>query len=130
MKKIIFTMLFSLCLGVAVAESPRRGALIKMDTTTHNFGHVSRRAGELTHTFILRNIGDEALVITEVNTTCTCLKVKFSKTPIPPRAETNIVVKYEPQRKDTGVFHRVIKLISNSIDGAQLITIHGISEDE
>ena len=119
-----------LLVATAAAESPRRGAIIEMDTTSYDFGRVSRRGSAPSHTFTLRNAGDEALVIVEAITTCTCIKVKYPKSPIPPRTTAAVTVKYELQRKDLGVFHRVIKLISNSIDGAQLITIHGISEDE
>ncbi len=123
----IFMLLVSLC---AFSEESARGAVIEMDTTSYDFGRVSRRGGTLSHTFTLRNVGRDALVITDVTTTCTCLKAKHPRRPIAPNAEAEIEVKYDLQRKEVGAFHKVIKIISNSTNGNQLLTIHGFSEEE
>ncbi len=130
MRAIVLTLLMLLVTLPAICEESRHGAVIEMDSTSHNFGRVSRRGGTLSHTFTLRNVGSEALIITDVTTTCTCLKAKYPKRPIAPNTEANIEVRYELQRKEVGAFHKVIKIISNSINGNQLLTIHGFSKEE
>ncbi len=126
MKRLFLIICFVALSSVGFAQ----GALIEMDSVSHNFGRVSRRGSDLRHTFVARNVGTQALVITEVTTTCTCLKARFSKAPIPVGGESKIEIKYELQRKDIGAFHKVIKIQSNSTGGTQLLTIHGNSSDE
>ncbi len=126
MKRIFLIICFVALSSVGFAQ----GALIEMDSVSYDFGRVSRRGGDLRHDFVVRNVGSQALVITKATTTCTCLKVKYPKSPIPAGTESKIEVKYELGRKDIGVFHKVIKIESNSTGGTQLLTIHGNSSDE
>ncbi len=112
-------------------ENLQLGAMLKIDSVTHDFGRVSRKGDNITHTFIAHNVGDAPLVITEGVTTCSCIKVKHPKRPIPPKGSGEVEVKYELGRKDIGPFHKIIQLHSNSSNGGcQILTIHGISIEE
>ncbi len=127
MKRFIFTILTLLLTAVASLSAQPHGAVIEMDSVTHDFGHVSRKGADVVHIFNARNAGTAPLVITEASTTCTCIKVKYPKRPIPPQGSAEVVVRYEVQRKEVGPFHKVIKILSNSINGDQVLTIHGVS---
>ncbi len=131
MKKILLILLMLLPMAIYRVGAQPKVALIKMDTVAYDFGRVSRKGGDVAHTFTARNEGNSPLLITEAATTCTCLKVKYPKRPIAPNGEAQIEVKYEVRRKDEGPFHKIIKLLSNSVDGGcQVLTIHGVSVDE
>ncbi len=116
-----------LWIGVA---SFAQGAIIEMDSVSHNFGEVSRKGADIVHTFTARNIGTSPLVITEVSTTCTCIKAKYPKRPIPPQESGEITVRYEVQRKEVGRFYKVLKVLSNATNSDQVLTISGISVEK
>ncbi len=132
MRRFIVTFVVLIFGAIASAqELTPVGALIQMDSVSHDFGRVTRRGNALSHTFTATNIGGTPLVITEGSTTCSCIKVKHPKRPIAPQQSAPIEVRYELERKDIGPFLKVIKIFSNSSDGGcQVLTIYGISEDE
>ncbi len=133
LQKTLLTLVAIFSLAVTLAKQPSNlgGALIKIDSVSHDFGKVSRKGNSLSHTFVATNIGTSPLVITEGSTTCSCIKVKHPKRPIAPNEKANIEVKYELERKEIGPFHKVIKIFSNSSDGGcQVLTIHGVSQDK
>lgn len=52
-----------------------------------------------------------------------------SKRPVPPGGEAAVRIVYEPHKSDPGVFHKVIQIYSNSVDGRHVITVQGCSVD-
>ncbi len=129
MRNFIILLLMLLPMTFAYGEEVADGgAKIKIDSVAHNFGEISRKGGDAIHNFTIRNIGDKPLVITEAETTCTCIKVKLPKRPIAANESAELEVKYEVSRKEVGAFHKIIKLHSNSSDEeCQILTIHGVS---
>ncbi|MFI3301889.1 MAG: DUF1573 domain-containing protein [Rikenellaceae bacterium] len=126
MKRLFLTFTLTLIGVMCFAQ----GAIIEADSATHNFGRVTRKGADVEHTFTIRNSGTTPLVITEASTTCTCIKVKYPKRPIPPQGSAEVNVRYEVQRKEVGPFHKIIKILSNSSNGDQMLTIHGISVEK
>ncbi len=115
----------------AQSKDAKQGAQMQIDSVAYNFGEISRKGGDAEHTFTIRNTGNSPLVITQAETTCTCIKVKYPKRPIAPHSKASVEVKYEVSRKELGAFHKIIKLHSNSADGAcQILTIHGTSVEK
>lgn len=107
----------------------RREAVLCMDDPFYDFGDVLRRGGDLVHDFAIRNEGSVPLVITRVVTSCSCLKAVFSKRPLAPGEEGVIRIVYEPHKSESGTFHKVIQVYSNSSGGRQVITVQGNSLD-
>lgn len=105
------------------------GARIRLERTEHDFGDIARRGGEVTAVFRFRNEGTAPLVLLRVTTTCSCLKSRYSKQPVPPGGEGEIVLTYEPHKADPGTFHKVVQVLSNSASGREIITIRGNSLD-
>lgn len=132
MRPLLLTFMMLLSVAISTAAPPSKGAIIKVDSVAHDFGQVSRKGADIVHTFKVSNVGDAPLVITEAATTCTCLKVKYPKRPISPDKSADVVVQYEVQRKEEGPFHKIIKLMSNSVEdgGCLVLTIHGVSVEE
>lgn len=106
-----------------------RGALLRMDVTTHDFGEVPRKGGDLVKDFSLVNAGTVPLVLTRVVTSCSCLKATFPKRPVPPGGEAVIRITYEPHKSEPGTFHKVVQIYSNSVDGRHVLIVQGCSLD-
>ncbi len=116
--------------GATRREARRsEGARLRLERTDHDFGDIARRGGEVTAVFRFRNEGTAPLVLLRVTTTCSCLKSCYSKRPVPPGGEGEIVLTYEPHKADPGTFHKVVQVLSNSSAGREIITIRGNSLD-
>ncbi len=114
----------------AAAENPSgEGPLLVFDETTHDFGDVERRGGDLVREFVFRNEGSAPLVLLRVLTSCSCLKASFSKRPVPPGGEEVVRITYEPHKSESGVFNKVIQVYSNSVAGREILTVQGNSVD-
>ncbi len=105
------------------------GAHIAFDEELHDFGNVNRNGGDLRWTFEFTNDGEEPLVIMRLTTTCTCLKYDYPRRPISPGETGQINIVYEPHKVEDGNFHRVLQVFSNSVEGRELLFIHGNSID-
>lgn len=105
------------------------GACLRLERTDHDFGDIARRGGEVTAVFRFCNEGTAPLVLLRVTTTCSCLKSSYSKRPVPPGGEGEIILTYEPHKADPGTFHKVVQVLSNSSAGREIITIRGNSLD-
>lgn len=110
-------------------SDPKQGALLRMERSTYNFGDVSRKGGDLVHEFVFTNAGTVPLVLTRVVTSCSCLKIAFSKRPVQPGESGEIRVTYEPNKSEPGAFNKVIHIYSNSVEGRDVITVQGNSFD-
>lgn len=106
------------------------GAHMKMDEVSYDFGNVYRHGDDLVKVFEFENDGSAPLVVLSVTTSCSCLKADFSRKPVSPGGRGSIRITYEARKMETGPFHRVIRISSNSEDGVNLITVQGNSVDE
>lgn len=129
--KTILLLLGVAAFATAAAKDPApEGALLVLKETSHDFGDVPRKGGDLVHSFAYVNEGSAPLVLTRVLTSCSCLKAHFSKKPLAPGAAGEIRIVYEPHKGEPGSFHRVIQVYSNSADGRHMLTVQGSSYDE
>jgi len=106
------------------------GAHLLLERTDHDFGDIARRGGEVTTVVRFRNDGTAPLVLTRVTTTCTCLKVDYSKRPVPANGSGEIRLTYQPLKADPGTFNKVVQVLSNSSSGREIITIRGNSLEQ
>lgn len=74
-------------------------------------------------TFILKNIGDKPLVIEDVNTSCGCTSVDYSKEPVRPGGEIRLEVIYKAERPEH--FNKTITVYCNSELSPIKLTISG-----
>ena len=127
MKILLLTILGCLCFTAADAGKPARGAHLKLENATYDFGDVPRKGGDLVREFTFTNDGTVPLVVTRVITSCSCLKASYSKRPVAPGESGTISITYEPHKSEPGVFNKVIQVYSNSVDGRDVITVQGNS---
>ncbi len=129
MTRLLITLLLgALLTGSAAAKQPA-GARLVLKETSYDFGAVARRGGDLVHTFVFTNEGTTPLVVTRVQTSCSCLKAQFSRKPVAPGASGEIRIVYEPHKGEAGSFHRVIQVYSNCSEGRHMLTVQGSSYD-
>lgn len=131
-KQLFALLIFSVMLfdgSAATGEQSNGDACLKLHETSHDFGDVMRRGGDLIYDFYFTNNGTAPLVLTRVVTSCSCLKAHFQRRPIAAGEQGMIRIVYEPQKSEPGVFNKVIQIYSNSRDGREVITVQGNSLD-
>ena len=129
MRHILLTLSACLAFAAGYAEKPVKGAHLRLENATYNFGDVPRKGGDLVHEFRFTNDGTAPLVILRAMTSCSCLKTSYPKRPVAPGDSGVIRVVYEPHKSEPGVFNKVIQIYSNSADGRDIITVQGNSID-
>lgn len=112
MKILLLTILGCLCFTAADAGKPARGAHLKLENATYDFGDVPRKGGDLVREFRFVNDGTAPLVLVRVITSCSCLKASFSKRPVEPADSGVIRITYEPHKSEPGAFNKVIQVYS------------------
>lgn len=114
------------------AAEPQKGgkALLKLDHTSHDFGEVPRKGGNIEHVFPFVNDGDAPLVIVRAQTSCTCLKITYPKRPVAPGASESIRVVYEPHKSAPGSFNKLVQIYSNAENSREILTVQGFALDE
>jgi len=115
MKRLIFqvvAVLFALTVG---AQDRTQGAHFAFDgVVEYDFGKVAHSLPRVEHRFAFTNDGTAPLVITRAATSCSCVKVSYDKRPIPPGGKGEVRVVYEVNKKEAGVFYKVIEIYSNT----------------
>jgi hypothetical protein len=130
MKKLLLLsmVLAALCsVGTENMQAQDRpaGAHIAFASTEYDFGEIAHSLPKAECRFAFTNDGTVPLVITKVLTSCSCVKVDYGKRPIPPGATGEIVVTYEVNKKEAGVFYKVIEIYSNSVEKRNNLIVKG-----
>jgi hypothetical protein len=76
-----------------------------------------------TGVFKLKNIGNQPLVITRVDTSCGCTVPGWNKKPVEPGEETEITVEIQPEEQ--GVFHKTVSVYGNVEKGVIPLIVKG-----
>jgi hypothetical protein len=114
----------------AVAQDRTQGAHFAFERTEHDFGKVAHRLSKVECVFAFTNDGTAPLVITRAATSCSCVKVNYPKKPIPPGGKGEIKVVYEVNKKEAGVFYKVIELYSNAPEKRLNLIVKGNAVEE
>lgn len=119
-----------LCTKAENNENPK-GAHIKFESTTCDFGTISRNEDGDTKTLTLRfvNDGTEPLVLFAATTSCTCLKPEISRKPVAVGQEGEVKIILDLKKMEKGVFHRVVRIRSNTPGEPVVLTIQGFAKD-
>ena len=81
MKKLLSLCAVILTFVAVTAMKPGAEAEFKFETESHDFGKIPQNK-PVTYEFKFTNIGDQPLIISNVETTCGCTVPEYSKTPI------------------------------------------------
>ena len=127
-----FVLLFSL-LFLAISAYSKGGSEVvnegvSFDKKEYDFGNIVRENKEYTCAFVLENKTDKPLVLLSVNTSCSCLKARYSRRPLKVGESTTITMVLEASKMDKGVFHRVVEVDTNA--GISRIVVKGNSVEK
>ena len=126
MKKLVLMTMLLVC-GITMA-SAQKGAEIKFDTTTHNFGTFSEKNPVVTYTFVFTNVGDKPLVINQAMASCGCTVPEYTKNPIKPGEKGDLKVTYNGTGKFPGHFKKSSTVITNGVVEKTRLYIEGDME--
>ncbi|MBR1621717.1 MAG: DUF1573 domain-containing protein [Prevotella sp.] len=110
MKRIAFMMIMVCMSMMAMAQ---KGAEIKFDKTSHNFGSFSEKNAVQECVFTFTNVGDKPLVINQAGASCGCTVPSYTKQPIAPGKKGEIKVTYNGAGKFPGHFKKTITIRTN-----------------
>ncbi len=87
----------------------------------HKFGQISE--GEIAVCeFYFKNTGNEALIISKIETSCGCTNVTWEKHPIAPNKESKITVEFDSHGR-YGKQYKVVTLFCNTLKKTKELTI-------
>ena len=129
MKRFLLCVLL-IVVAVSVSAQSKKGPVMVFDRTSHDFGDVPRKGGDLIKEFRFVNEGDAPLVIKKITKSCSCMDVDYSRKPVKPGESGVIKVTYQPHKVEAGIFNKVLQIYNNSSDEVRLITIQGNSLDK
>ncbi len=108
-------------------DEMRQPPQMHFEEQSWNFGDIERKGGDVRHDFMFTNTGDTPLVIMRAVTTCSCVKVSYSKRPVGVGEKGMVRITFEPHKSEPGVFSKVIQIYTNTAEGRQLLTVQGNS---
>jgi hypothetical protein len=94
MKLFTFLLFISLFTVYPALAQPH----VSADTTVYNFGSI-KQGRIVRHTFIIRNTGNQPLIINDVDPDCGCVRINFTHTPIPPGKTARIDLVFVSKKK-------------------------------
>lgn len=115
---VLFAMVFG---AVAV---PPTGPRLKLEKKSYDLGDVPRGTIAV-DTVRFRNVGEDTLVITNVQSSCGCTVAKYSHAPLAPKASGTIVVKFDAGNRSLGKFRKTLYIRSNALNHRELVFVDG-----
>lgn len=94
------------------------GPKIQFDNTTYDFGTIHEEGGKVTGRFEFTNVGDSALVLTNVRPGCGCTAANYSHDPVAPGQRGFIEATYNPYNRPGG-FNKNIRVTTNEREFSQ-----------
>lgn len=108
----------------APAATEFRGPRIHCDEPVHDFGTADNRTS-VEHTFILKNIGDTTLEISNTRAACGCTVANMSNRSVPPGGQTELTARLNLQGRN-GHQSKSITVMSNDPEqGNYVVTLTG-----
>jgi hypothetical protein len=120
MKKFFLSLIIILfAAGLTAEEAPIRGPRIFCETQTFDFGTADSQSS-VTHTFVLQNIGDTTLEITNIRAACGCTVANVSSREVPPGGTSELTAVLNLQGRQ-GYQSKSITITSNDPENSNYI---------
>ena len=121
----VLTMLSLFLVGCSdnpEVTAKKRGQELWFEEYVHDYGKIVEDS-DGTWTFHFKNLGDEAIVINRVRSTCGCTVPDWPREPIEPGAGREIIVKYNTA--NTGTFLKSLFVYSNAANSPVKLQVKG-----
>jgi len=122
MKKLLTLCAVVLGLAFTIAMKADQPAEFKFEKETNDFGKVPQ-GKPVTYEFKFSNIGDQPLIISNVESTCGCTVPKYTNTPIK-KGETGVIT-VTFNAAAMGPFSKAVTVKSNAKTPVKLLYIKG-----
>ena len=109
--------------GIAQAQS-KTPSTMKFTEESWNFGNIKEADGEVSHTFVFTNSGQDPFVIERVTTSCGCTTPEYTREPILPGRKGTVKVTFNPEGRP-GPFQKTITVTSRSSQNQNQLHITG-----
>ncbi len=103
-------------------QAKESGQEIYFSQTTYDYGEILEGSDGL-YTIDFKNIGNEAIVINRVRSSCGCTVPSWPKAPVEPGAKGEIEVKYNTGL--TGSFMKSVYVYSSAENSPVKLTVRG-----
>lgn len=117
----VFVIFGAIAQEAATVEASASGAVITFQEDKFDFGDIYQ-GDKVEHTFKFENTGTEALIITNVQTTCGCTAPNWPRDPVAPGQEGEIKVVFNSAGK-MGVQNKIITIVSNATNPRNRVSI-------
>ncbi|MBP3419319.1 MAG: DUF1573 domain-containing protein [Marinifilaceae bacterium] len=97
---------------------------ITFNETSHYFGNIPEREGEVKYSFICTNNGTHPLTISEIRTGCKCTTCEWEEKSIAPGESGTITAIFDPEGLP-GKFIKSIAVFANTTPSVSTLTIRG-----
>ncbi len=111
---------------VALGTGEQNYARFLFEETTYDFGKIKQ--GEIVkHIFKFKNDGENPLIISAAQASCGCTVPEYTKEPLAPGAESEIVVQFNSTGK-MGVQNKTVQITANTLPNTTTLVLKGIVE--
>ncbi|MCG6186066.1 DUF1573 domain-containing protein [Maribellus maritimus] len=126
--KRILQMITVFALVIAVTNAFAQGkAKIVFDELEHDFGNFKEAEGVQKTSFKFTNRGETPLVLNNVRASCGCTTPRWTKEPVAPGGEGEIIVSYDPKNRP-GSFNKSVTVQSNAENSTVVLRITGSAQ--
>jgi len=125
MKKSLL-LLLCFCF-VSLANRLYAQGTLQFEKETHDFGNIAQGT-PASHEFKFKNVGNQPVVISNVQASCGCTTPEWTNTPVLPGKSGFIKASYNAAAM--GVFNKSITITSNASKGTQVLYIKGTVVDK
>ena len=123
MKKILTLCAVVFAFIAFAAMQANNTAEFKFEKETHDFGKIPQ-GKPVSVDFNFTNVGDEPLIISNVETTCGCTTKEYTKTPVKPGGTGVVTVTFNAANVNPG-FSKAITIKSNARTPVKVLYIKG-----
>ena len=120
MKKVVFLFVLLIQFAVAYSQSD-----MTFEKTSHDFGQVKVGSDTLWVDFKFTNKSSEAVIISDVKTSCDCTLAEWPKGAIAPGKSAVIRGGYKTAGKPVGAFNKNIIIQANTMPATTILTMKG-----
>ncbi len=78
--------------------------------------------------FFMHNDSETSVVITKVESSCGCTKLKYSRAPIAKGDSTKFSLRYIPNRDEEGLFYKTVKIYTSATAEPITVVVRGTNK--
>ncbi len=106
------------------------GGIVQLDKTVHDFGDILVSDGPVTATFTVKNVGDKALLIYNVVSSCGCTNVEWTRKPINPGGTGTIKATFKNDEKGGYPFDKSLTAYFSGLKKPVVLRLRGVTHEK